>query len=149
MARLTRLQDAFLQFGAAQCGICTPGMLMSAAALLDVTPAHDQTGLKSRTRSAGVLCRCTGYSKIIDAVLFAAGSNAVRAPSTRPGKSVGQPMRRVDGTPKVDGRESFGADAIPADALMVKVIRSPHHHARFKIGDIGGFPARPEPTLLL
>jgi aldehyde oxidoreductase len=92
--RLTRLQDAFLEFGAAQCGICTPGMLMSAAALLDVTPAPTKQQVEDAL--GGVLCRCTGYAKIIDAVLFAAGSNAVRAPS-QPGKSVGQPIRRVDG----------------------------------------------------
>jgi aldehyde oxidoreductase len=134
--RLTRLQDAFLEFGAAQCGICTPGMLMSAAALLNATPAPDRQQVEDAL--GGVLCRCTGYAKIIDAVLFAAGSNAVRAPSL-PGKSVGQPIRRVDGTPKVDGREAFGADSIPADALMVKVIRSPHHHARFEIGDTEPF----------
>jgi aldehyde oxidoreductase len=134
--RLTRLQDAFLEFGAAQCGICTPGMLMSAAALLDTTPAPTKQQVEDAL--GGVLCRCTGYAKIIDAVLFAAGSNAVRAPSGG-ARSVGQPIRRVDGTPKVDGAEQFGADGIPADALMVKVIRSPHHHARFEIGDTAGF----------
>ena len=136
--RLTRLQDAFLEFGAAQCGICTPGMLMSAAALLDATPAP--TRMQVEDALGGVLCRCTGYAKIIDAVLFAAGSNAVRAPSGC-ARSVGQPIRRVDGTPKVDGAEQFGADGIPADALMVKLIRSPHHHASFKIGDTAAFMA--------
>ncbi len=139
--RLTRLQDSFLEFGAAQCGICTPGMLMSAAALLDATPSPTKQQVEDAL--GGVLCRCTGYAKIIDAVLFAAGSNAVRAPSSA-GRSVGQPIRRVDGEPKVDGREVFGADGIPAGALMVKVIRSPHHHARFTIGDTQAFlDARP------
>ncbi|MEE4236023.1 MAG: 2Fe-2S iron-sulfur cluster-binding protein, partial [Anderseniella sp.] len=139
--RLTRLQDAFLEFGAAQCGICTPGMLMSAAALLDATPSPTKQQVEDAL--GGVLCRCTGYAKIIDAVLFAAGSNAVRAPSSA-GRSVGQPIRRVDGEPKVDGREVFGADGIPASALMVRVIRSPYHHARFTIGDTQAFlDARP------
>ncbi len=134
--RLTRLQDAFLEFGAAQCGICTPGMLMSAAALLDTNAAPSKHEVEDAL--GGVLCRCTGYAKIIDAVLFAAGSNAVRSPA-QSGNTVGQPIRRVDGEPKVDGREQFGADGIPADALMVKLIRSPHHHARFEIGDTAAF----------
>ena len=135
---LSRLQDAFLQFGAAQCGICTPGMLMSAAALLASSATPDRAEVEDAL--GGVLCRCTGYSKIIDAVLFAAGSNSVTPPDTT-GKVVGKAMRRVDGTPKVDGDERFGADAIPAGALMVKIIRSPHHHAAFRVGDIDRFVA--------
>jgi aerobic-type carbon monoxide dehydrogenase small subunit (CoxS/CutS family) len=64
------LQDAFDRWGAAQCGFCTPGMLMSAAALLDKNP--QPTRLEIREALAGNLCRCTGYVKIIDAVEDAA-----------------------------------------------------------------------------
>jgi CO/xanthine dehydrogenase Mo-binding subunit/aerobic-type carbon monoxide dehydrogenase small subunit (CoxS/CutS family) len=138
---LSRLQDAFLQFGAAQCGICTPGMLMSAASLLQASASPSRADVEDAL--GGVLCRCTGYAKIIDAVLFAAGSNPVPA-QAETGTVVGRSLRRVDGEPKVDGRESFGADSIPADALMVKVIRSPHHHASFEVGDSEAFiEARP------
>ena len=135
---VSRLQDAFLQFGAAQCGICTPGMLMSAAALL----ASGNTPDRSEVEDAlgGVLCRCTGYAKIIDAVLFAAGSNAV-SPADMSGQAVGKAIPRVDGNPKVDGHERFGADGIPAGALMAKIIRSPHHRAAFRIGDVERFVA--------
>ena len=131
-----RLQKAFLQFGAAQCGICTPGMLMSAAALLRTSKAPSRAQVEDAL--GGVLCRCTGYAKIIDAVLFAAGSNSITKDATN-GTAVGRAMSRVDGEPKVDGRESFGADAIPADALMIKIIRSPYHHAAFEIGNTESF----------
>ncbi len=133
---LSRLQDAFLQFGAAQCGICTPGMLMSAAALLQSASAPSRADVEDAL--GGVLCRCTGYAKIIDAVLFAAGSSPTPA-IEHTGAVVGRAMRRVDGKPKVNGHESFGSDGIPAEALMIKVIRSPHHHAGFEIGDADGF----------
>ncbi|MGI9512093.1 MAG: 2Fe-2S iron-sulfur cluster-binding protein, partial [Anderseniella sp.] len=135
---LSRLQDAFLQFGAAQCGICTPGMLMSAAALLESGTTPDRVQVEDAL--GGVLCRCTGYAKIIDAVLFAAGSNTV-SPVDTAQQAVGKAIPRVDGSPKVGGHERFGADSIPAGALMVKIIRSPHHHAAFQIGDVGRFVA--------
>ena len=68
--RLTALQQAFIEHGAAQCGICTPGMLLAAHALLQQTtrPSADDV----REALAGNLCRCTGYTKIIDAVLSCA-----------------------------------------------------------------------------
>ena len=65
--RLTDLQQAFIEYGAAQCGICTPGMLLAAHALLRSPgrPSADDV----REGLAGNLCRCTGYTKIIEAVL--------------------------------------------------------------------------------
>lgn len=67
---LSPLQDAFLHAGGAQCGICTPGMLMAAQAYLDDGGGTDETAI--RTAIAGNLCRCTGYTKIIDAIEHAA-----------------------------------------------------------------------------
>jgi carbon-monoxide dehydrogenase small subunit len=69
--RLHPLQEAFLEHGAVQCGYCTPGMLLSAKALLDVDPKPDRETI--REALAGNLCRCTGYHKIVDAVEDAAG----------------------------------------------------------------------------
>ena len=65
--QLTALQQAFIQYGAAQCGICTPGMLLAAHVLLlrAERPSADDV----REGLAGNLCRCTGYTKIIEAVL--------------------------------------------------------------------------------
>jgi carbon-monoxide dehydrogenase small subunit len=64
---LSRLQQAFIEYGAAQCGICTPGMLLAAHVLLQRTsrPSADDV----REGLAGNLCRCTGYTKIIEAVM--------------------------------------------------------------------------------
>ena len=68
--RLTALQQAFIEHGAAQCGICTPGMLLAAHALLQQSKRLDADDV--REGLAGNLCRCTGYTKIIDAVLACA-----------------------------------------------------------------------------
>jgi carbon-monoxide dehydrogenase small subunit len=64
--RLSALQDAFVRCGAAQCGICTPGFLVTAHALLQKNP--HPTREEARDALSGNLCRCTGYQKIIDAV---------------------------------------------------------------------------------
>jgi carbon-monoxide dehydrogenase small subunit len=70
--KLHPLQQKFLEHAALQCGICTPGFLMSAKALLDKNP--DPTEQDVRLWLAGNLCRCTGYDKIVRAVLDAADS---------------------------------------------------------------------------
>ena len=67
---LDALQAAFLQTGGAQCGICTPGMLMAARAYLDAGGGPVEDAI--REAIAGNLCRCTGYTKIIDAIALAA-----------------------------------------------------------------------------
>jgi aerobic-type carbon monoxide dehydrogenase small subunit (CoxS/CutS family) len=66
---LTPLQAAFVEHGAAQCGFCTPGMLVSATALLRDEPQPSTDRI--REALAGNICRCTGYAKIVDAVLAA------------------------------------------------------------------------------
>ena len=63
---LDTLQEAFLEFGAAQCGICTPGMLLAARAYLDAGGGPDHGAI--REGIAGNLCRCTGYQKIVEAI---------------------------------------------------------------------------------
>jgi len=63
------LQRAFIEKGAVQCGFCTPGVIMTAKALLDENP--DPTEEEVRYGISGNLCRCTGYSKIVDAILAA------------------------------------------------------------------------------
>ena len=62
------LQTAFVDKGAVQCGYCTPGMILSAKSLLDRNPRADETEI--RKAISGNLCRCTGYQKIVEAILF-------------------------------------------------------------------------------
>jgi aerobic carbon-monoxide dehydrogenase small subunit len=64
--RLDALQDAFVQYGAIQCGYCTPGMIMTASALLSKNSRPSEEEIKKAL--SGNLCRCTGYVKIIEAV---------------------------------------------------------------------------------
>jgi carbon-monoxide dehydrogenase small subunit len=70
-AQLDELQRAFLETGGAQCGICTPGMLMAARSYLDDGGGPDEAAI--REAIAGNLCRCTGYTKIVEAIALAAG----------------------------------------------------------------------------
>jgi aldehyde oxidoreductase len=135
---LNELQAAFLRHGAAQCGICTPGMLMAASDLLARNPRPSAREVVDGL--GGVLCRCTGYQKIVEAVL------AVAAPARENvieiGRAVGARLAKVDGVAKLTGAERYGADAIPADALWLKVIRSPYPSARFTLFDPGPLLAR-------
>ncbi len=64
------LQKAFVEHGAVQCGFCTPGMILSAKALLDKNPSPSEEEVKSAI--AGNLCRCTGYNKIVEAIMAVA-----------------------------------------------------------------------------
>lgn len=74
---LDAVQSAFVSNGAAQCGFCTPGMILAVEALLLANPAPDETGV--REALAGNLCRCTGYNKIVDAALEAAAIRSALA----------------------------------------------------------------------
>ena len=129
---LARLQKSFLAHGAAQCGVCTPGMLMAAEELLRkvLRPGRGEV----EDALGGVLCRCTGYAKIVDAVVAAADPTAVVTPSA--GAAVGARLVRVDGHAKVTGRDVFGADGVPPDALWIRVVRAPHARGRFTLGDM-------------
>jgi carbon-monoxide dehydrogenase small subunit len=69
--QLSKVQKAFIEHGGAQCGICTPGMVMAAISLLEEHPSP--TDAEIREGLAGNLCRCTGYIKIFEAVLDACG----------------------------------------------------------------------------
>ena len=84
---LSPVQDAFVRCGGFQCGICTPGQIVAATALLEETPRPDSDTV--REWMAGNLCRCTGYYRIVDAVLEAAG--------TRPGDEAALSTQVVDG----------------------------------------------------
>lgn len=124
------LAESFQDHGAAQCGICTPGMIVSSVALLRENSAPDEEDIQAAL--GGVLCRCTGYRKIIDAV----AKTPVHLEQVG---AVGAAIRRLDGLDKVEGREQFGDDVAPAGTLEVKVIRSPYPRASFAFGDLDGW----------
>lgn len=84
------LQEAFIQNGAIQCGMCTPGFIMSAKALLDHEPHPSEQDVKKAI--SGNLCRCTGYVKVVEAILTAAQA----PPKARPGK--GESLQKETGT---------------------------------------------------
>ena len=75
---LSGLQDAFVNEGGAQCGICTPGFLMAAHALLAANPRPDESEI--RESIAGNVCRCTGYQRIVESIRNAAKGQASREP---------------------------------------------------------------------
>ncbi len=139
--RYAALQRAFESHGAAQCGICTPGMLMAATTLLEAASrpserdVHDAIG--------GVLCRCTGYRKIVSAVMTTLGHTVpTDTDAQRHPNPVGERVPSSDGADKVTGRTVFGADSAPDDTLWLRVVRSPFSHARFTLGDCRPLQAR-------
>jgi carbon-monoxide dehydrogenase small subunit len=98
--RLTALQQAFVTMGGAQCGICTPGILLSAHELLRRTRGRVPSDSEVREVLAGNLCRCTGYQKIVDAVRAAArptsrgAANAARRGAARGSRRAGPTAAR-------------------------------------------------------
>lgn len=142
---LSVLQEAFLDYGAVQCGFCIPGMLMSAQALLDQNPQPDDEEI--REGLSGNLCRCGGYKRMVEAVHAAseAGGSGASASATLPpgdhassgrhrddhapvccgrdaGNSVGTSVRRLGGRERVSGTQQFLADIPLKGMLHVKLV---------------------------
>ncbi|MBI2801759.1 MAG: 2Fe-2S iron-sulfur cluster binding domain-containing protein [Gammaproteobacteria bacterium] len=131
------LQTAFKRHHGLQCGFCTPGMLMSAAALLERNSTPSE--VEVRAAIAGNLCRCTGYQHIVESVLSAAAELRGEArpamlthAQSDSGKSVGQNVERVQDARLLTGRGRFSADVLPPGTLHAAILRSPHAHARIK-----------------
>jgi len=133
------IQEAFVLAGALQCGFCTPGMIMSTKVLLDSNPNPSVAEIKKAL--ARNLCRCTGYQKIIDAVLLA--SQFIRKETTPDAyraslgtKAFGVSHPRDSAILKACGVAKFTADYIVKDALELAVVLSTEFHAKIKSIDM-------------
>ena len=121
---------AFCKSGAVQCGFCTPGMVMAAKALTDATPSPTRAECAKALR--GNLCRCTGYKKILDAVLL--GARLLRENENIPAEEisaeVGQRLFRVDAPAKIAGSAAYADDIHLPGMLYGSALRSPYPRAR-------------------
>jgi putative selenate reductase molybdopterin-binding subunit len=136
------LQLAFIETGAIQCGYCTPAQLLASKALLDKNPNPTEEDI--REALSGVLCRCTGYQKPVEAVLmavskmrndipFESSSNLmVTTDSKDDFKTVGKPAIKSDAVKLAQGKPAFTADIEMKGMLFAKVLFSPHAHARIR-----------------
>ena len=131
---LTPMQKAFHKTGASQCGYCIPGMVMAATSALRENPDADIEEIKERL--GGNICRCTGYTKIFEAVELAKAVIAEDLPAdalneeTVAGSYIGHSVSRLDAPSKVSGRLRYAADMKMHDMLQMQVLRSPHPHAK-------------------
>ncbi len=129
--KLHPVQEAFVKYGGTQCGFCTPGMILSVKALLDKNPSPTEREI--RQAISGNLCRCTGYTKIVESVMATSGQ---RVPSLEKEVAisdysvVGKRVSRTDSVPKVRGETKYSADLYLPGMLYAKVLRSPYAHAR-------------------
>ncbi len=127
--RLHPLQQAFIDRGAVQCGYCTPGMILSAAALL----AHQPNPSREEVDEAleGNLCRCTGYVRIVEAVEAAAATlRGEPLPPSEGGDVVGGCQVRVDAVDKVTGAARYAEDLKMPGLIHAALVRSTQPHAR-------------------
>ncbi|MBU4224974.1 MAG: molybdopterin-dependent oxidoreductase [Chloroflexi bacterium] len=128
------IQQAFVETGAIQCGYCTPAQILAAKALLDKNPNPSEAEV--REAIAGVLCRCTGYIKPVQAILRAATvmrrEEVGKLVDWEIGKyeTVGKPVPKVDAVKLAQGKPAFAADIELRGMLSAKILRSPHAHAR-------------------
>jgi putative selenate reductase molybdopterin-binding subunit len=150
---LHSLQLAFIETGAIQCGYCTPAQILAAKALIDKNPQPSE--VEVREGIAGVLCRCTGYHKPVQAILRAAAvmrgeevsplkkTKVLPVAGTESFQRVGKPDAKVDAIKLSQGKPAFTADVDLRKMLHAKVLHSPFAHARIKSIDTSKAKALP------
>ncbi|HET6436418.1 MAG TPA: molybdopterin cofactor-binding domain-containing protein [Anaeromyxobacter sp.] len=135
------LQVAWMAHGGAQCGVCTPGFLMSAKALLDKNSKPTREQVRDWFDVNRNACRCTGYKPLVDAVMDAAavlrGEKKKESLLARPedGKILGSRYHRPSAQAKVTGSWDFGADValhMPPDTLRLALVQATVSHANIK-----------------
>jgi selenium-dependent xanthine dehydrogenase len=129
------VQRAYIEQGAAQCGFCTPGFIMSTVELLEKNPNPTLEEIYDGHKFN--ICRCTGYNSVIRAIQQAAGQPVPPLPNVRrPLKAVGRPMLRPDAVDKVTGKGIYADDLYVEGMLYAKALRSIYPHARLKRVDV-------------
>jgi xanthine dehydrogenase molybdenum-binding subunit len=131
------LQQEFIHHGAVQCGFCTPGLIMTAAALLDENPDPDVDDVRHALKDT--YCRCTGYQSVIRAIQSAARVRRGEAPLPVSDPEVDEPLDVISRSvppqqvvEKVTGRAVYTDDITFPDMLYARTLRSPHPHARIR-----------------
>jgi xanthine dehydrogenase molybdenum-binding subunit len=131
------LQQAFIDHGAVQCGFCTPGVIMNAAALLKQNPSPTDHDIKVALKDT--LCRCTGYTSIINAIHSAAHELRGEAPlpwkavdTVEPLNAIGRPVPPQETVDKVTGRAKFTDDYLFPGMLIGRTLRAAYPHARIR-----------------
>jgi selenium-dependent xanthine dehydrogenase len=142
------LQHNFIQHGAVQCGYCTPGLLMTSAALLKENPKPSEHDIKVLLKDT--YCRCTGYTSVIRAIQSAASEMRGEAPLPVNDPEVGEPLAVISQSvppqqvqDKVTGQARFTDDYDFPDMLYARTLRSPHPHARILKIDVAQANALP------
>lgn len=131
--KLHPIQYCFIEYGAVQCGYCTPGMIMMAKALLDKNPQPTDDEIKEAMEKTRNLCRCTGYINIIKAVRAAGEMMAkgVRTPTFgAEGNEVRSTQLMTPALEKVTGTAKYGGDIFMEHMLFGKLLWSAHPHAK-------------------
>ena len=122
------IQQAMIQSGGIQCGFCTPGMVLSLKGLLDQNPHPDEKAV--RVAISSNLCRCTGYTKILDAAKMLSDGDVNSNASEGDDCAIGSRMVRGDAVEKVTGRAVYAEDIQLPRMIHGVLVRSPHPHAK-------------------
>jgi putative selenate reductase molybdopterin-binding subunit len=149
---LSRIQQAFIDSGAIQCGYCSPAMVLAAKSLLDENP--NPTELEIREAISGVLCRCTGYDKPVEAIKSLSteyAKNGIPLDSNKKDlwspqiesdltpekfKIIGKNETKTDAKKLIQGKPAFVADIEITGLLFAKVLHSPVAHAEIRSIDV-------------
>ncbi|MFK5855574.1 MAG: molybdopterin-dependent oxidoreductase [Bacteroidota bacterium] len=131
---LDNIQKKFIEKGAIQCGFCTPGMVLTSYALLKSNPDPSKEEIKEAL--AGNLCRCTGYTKIIDAVCSCNEDKKTVTNNNSKYKVVGVPKPYIEAVKKVKGTADYADDINIKNALHCRFLRSTQAHAIIESIDI-------------
>ena len=131
------MQRGFHEKLGSQCGYCTPGFIMASVGLLRRNPRPSEDEIREALGSN--ICRCTGYVKIIEAVIYAADLHAAGRRTMNemvPAHTIGGYVPLVDGPEKVSGRAKYTADLIVPGMLAGRIFRSPYSHAEILQVDV-------------